>query len=354
MNSNITLPIYNLAEMNTYLWYSLKLCILDKRNYESWYNQHFIQLYTYDKKNYLWKLDYEDRENRDLIFDAVIETCTYNKASVDSDIIIDSINCHLVSGYYSIVELDEYYIPAKALFMSKHFIHPVLIYGTNLVDKSFKCIGFDKNNIFGQLEVKYSDFIIAIKSSKDIISSKAILFSLLKPKTTQIVYSPQTIQEAVEHYLAGKPIYENKIEKRVNPYYGINTYSAIIECLQQNIFDYRVFHLYAEQKRELQKKLLYFYNHEDLKDKTLFATIIDFKNEVALSAETIRKYALKYMYKNNLSDVYEKLLDECKNSKDYRFDSNFMKNLNNKIISLRDKEEHYLDIINRLTKIYVN
>lgn len=354
MNNNISLPIYNIYDMNTYLWYSLKLCILNRNDYETWYNQHFIQLYAYDKKNYLWKLDYEDRENRNSIFDEVIETYTYKKNSFDMEMVLDAIRNYLALEHYLIIELDEYYIPEKALFHHKHFVHPVLIFGSDLQNKTFDCIGFDKCNVFGQLKICYSDIFEAIRSAENIISQEAIMFSSLKPKIKKIDYNYQFLLDGLQRYLVGEPIYKNTIKKNIEPYYGIKTYYAVSECLKQNIFDYRVFHLYAEQKRELQKKILYFNNLKDIKDVVMQMALNKYRSEVVLEFEALRKFVLKYMYKNNLNNVYEKLLEDCENSSDYRFDRDFMKSINRKLLFLKDKEEYYLNTISGQMKKYIN
>ncbi|WP_206426674.1 hypothetical protein, partial [Clostridium sp. E02] len=333
--------------MNTYLWYSLKLCVLPSTKFSAWYNQHFIQLYIYEREKCKWKLDYEDREIRESVFLEVLELYAYKKKDLDYYNIVNIINENLYNKYYVIIEIDEYYFPEKSHFRKRHFIHPILIYGSDNINNFFFCIGFDKRNIFRTLQISYNDLVKATNSCLSLIDNKSLILSIFRPKVDINFYNPIIVKKNLESYINGNNINVCNSIFTTTPNYGSNTYSKVIECLKENIFDYRIFHLYAEHKKELLKKINYL-NQYIIKDTYLNQYLLKFKEEVVDYSEKTRLKTLKYTIKNGLENNYLSFLPGYTGVNimlDKNYNQDFLNVLINDLIYIKSKEDYYLDKI---------
>ena len=196
-------------EIVTYLCHALPLSvILADERLLPWYYEHFINLFSIvDESGYL-KLEFlEYRASyKEVIYEVYLG---YNLLKSESNIInlvIDKIN----SGYYVIINVDEYYLPVKSRYQKEHFVHHSLVYGYDNARQKLLAVGFNAEQIFAPLTFDYNPFITAYEAGKQYYQESAPwaennAVELLKLKEYQQEY-PFTLQKflsQLDNYLAG-------------------------------------------------------------------------------------------------------------------------------------------------------
>ena len=155
------LDVVLVKDFSTYLWYSLKACILQTNPYAlGWFYNRFTNIVSYHAYGAPWdpmrdwlKLDYIECNEIQALFEDLIDFYSYNAISIKNLDIAQFVKQKLMEDTYVQLEVDEYYIYEKDFYYKEHFYHPILIYGFDDIARTYNCIGFGKNNVFKQFTI---------------------------------------------------------------------------------------------------------------------------------------------------------------------------------------------------------
>jgi len=271
------MPITIQKDMNTYLWYAYRFCIIgeNKHLYEQWCNMHFMSLITYSYKDGIsLKLDYEEYLSENECFNDIfcIRNIKFDEMlSLDVEQFI--IEC-IMSKKYIELELDEYYLPRSREYNKDHFVHPIFIYGYSSEGIVYY-MGISSRYMLELFEEKISVVNKALK--------QGVLFNAANPMLSLVSccriisykreinnkYSVEETKRTLECLIYSRHntrIINKKSELMIfsndKIFYGYDAIESLIRCLQRGYsndcdIDYRAFHLLAERAHFLKIKLLY-------------------------------------------------------------------------------------------------
>ncbi|WP_051033578.1 non-ribosomal peptide synthetase [Acetivibrio cellulolyticus] len=260
----------------TYLCHSLAICvILADERLHPWYYEHYTKLYTEEQANGMLIMDFlEERAPYNEVIQEVYLGYELLKDVTDiTAYVIDKIN----SGYYVIINVDEYYIPEKLAYKKKHYVHHSLVYGYDNSERKFKAIGFNSEQMFAKMNFDYDLFSQAFESGKLYYKGSAPwaetnAIELLRTKDfmQEYPFSVERFRTSLEEYVTSKEDFRIVFDQRFDQYYlgpeqlkyGMNVYEGVIEHLHALMegkitIDYRAVHLMFEHKKSVYTRLQY-------------------------------------------------------------------------------------------------
>jgi len=271
------MPIKVQKDMNTYLWFAYRFCIIaeNKHLYEQWCNMHFMSLITYSYKDGVsLKLDYEEYLSENECFNDIfyIRNIKFDEMlSLDVEQFI--IEC-IMSEKYIELELDEYYLPSSREYNKKHFVHPIFIFGYSSEGIVYY-MGISNRHVLELFEEKISVVSNALKQgvflnmANPMLSLVSCCRIISYKKEINNKYSVEETKRTLECLIYSKHntgIINKKTESMIfsndKILYGYDAIESLIKCLQRGYnndcdIDYRAFHLLAERAHFLKSKLLY-------------------------------------------------------------------------------------------------
>ncbi len=297
----------------TYLCHSLAICvILADERLHPWYYEHYIRLYT------------EKQANGMLIMDFLEERAPYNEVIQEvylgyellkdvtniTDYVIDKIN----SGYYVIINIDEYYIPEKLAYKKKHYVHHSLVYGYDNTQRKFKAIGFNAEQIFAKMNFDYDLFSQAFESGKLYYKGSAPwaetnAIELLRTKDfmQEYPFSLERFKTSLEDYVTSKEDFRIVFDQRLDQYYlgpeqlkyGMDVYEGVIEHLMKLMdgvitIDYRAVHLMFEHKKSLYSRLQFVKGKYNRLNR--FEKLLDQYQKIVDIVDSARRLFLKHTF----------------------------------------------------------
>lgn len=155
------LPICDNIPVRTYLYHALYNSIIcTRKELNPYLFNQFIQLVFFKDKSlpdisldyYYIKAEYSDIFEKEI---ASKETLSRNKISV-KEYLINALN----SNYYSIVYLNEYYIPNRGSYdcpESRYYMHESLIYGVDEEKKIFYSIAYNESYTYKKCEIPFKN-----------------------------------------------------------------------------------------------------------------------------------------------------------------------------------------------------
>lgn len=318
-------------DLTTYLNYSLPLCaILTDDSLYPWFYQHFVQLYTLTGEDgNLW-VDY--LEHRDFFKD-IAENKMYDYKSLleEKDIVKFIIN-KINEGGYVIIYVDEYYLHKKASYMSKHFLHQLMVYGYSNQTETFMTVAFNEENDFTSDEYTYETLNQSYELGKKYYQSSPVW---VLNETVEIIKLKQNINtykfklelflEDLKLYLSGNGDYSmirpNNLEANGRQAsFNFKVYDELSFNINNLIqgkktMDFRYMHLLFEHKSIMYKRLEYIASHFKASD-TLMMLIKEYSKveENALFARNLYiKYdaliELKSVNKSNINKLLLNIID---------------------------------------------
>jgi hypothetical protein len=279
-NDEMNLSIKLQNDITTYLHYSLPLCIISsKKEMLPWLNGHFIEICSRTKSNGYVEMEFVETSN---IFNQLISNVFLGYGLLENVDILDYVIDKLNRGLYIIIHMDEYYLPNKASFQKKHFVHATLIYGYDNKNRKIKGIGFNSSHLFAMLEFDYDIFKasyemgkIHYKESAWWAYKKAVqLIGLNKSENILYNFSIESFAEKLYNYLFSigdsSSIIDLIPDEKV--VFGVNTYNVLIENLCNVLegrvtIDYRAIHLMYEHKKGLYNKLKFLASEFNISDE---------------------------------------------------------------------------------------
>ena len=166
MITNKILDISLQNDINTFLYESLPMCIIrGKHNLYEWFLNHYVDLYLASaKKDGLYKY-YRIRHVECTMYggysklNEVISSSKVESKVINNKLnIVDFLKENINNDTYAIVFLNEWAIPHKANYHSKHWYHESLVYGYDDEKGVLYCISFNENQTFTTFEVDYHSF----------------------------------------------------------------------------------------------------------------------------------------------------------------------------------------------------
>ena len=152
----------------------------------------------------------------------------------------------LHEGFYIIIPLDRYYIPAAPEYSNKHFIHQTLIYGYDEESKTFNAADMYKNYKYTFVSINIDNLYSAYCSADPITTIKDNCFIVRYNDAAHIDFSPSGIIAQLANYI-------NKNDPKTNE----NIYERISQRLDdQNCIDYGTYQVLYEHKQYLHYKAL--------------------------------------------------------------------------------------------------
>lgn len=318
-------------DFNVTLQYAFPLCIiLSDKNLYPWFYENYIQIcaYIYMDNNYDVGIPdsyyYDDIDFLDsrIITYTLLDHCILKYTSDIVNIITEKIE----KGSYSIVFLDEYYIPKRKASRQYNYVHEFLIYGYDNHKSVFKVAAFNEYISFTHFEINYKDFLHAYKSSiinchkrmENWISDKLIIFIKLNKFLDRYPFDINKFLTKLHHnvnssidprYTYFKRIKENS--KILGLKYGLEVYDVlrdyliyILKLIESGIKKqdytqfyvyfmdrYKMFHLFYENKHAIKVRLEYL--KDSYNTSSNFNQLIDNYFEIEKSANVIRQIYIK-------------------------------------------------------------
>jgi hypothetical protein len=320
------LPINTNPQITGYSSHAKTLAILSTdEHYLEWFLSNYIQLSA--KKEFViggLNLDFYMGPAKDFnfyinnpwLFSQVIRKDIINTFSEHiTNFIIQSIDL----GYYVDIHLDQFYIPGLRGYQAFHFNHDNLIFGYNLLDRTFDAMGYKP--AYSDLKITFDDFEIAYRHCPVELWYKVIYlyhYEKIRPGSQGDVYrfNMDLFVDSIKDYLFSK----NSSEKFamfdiVNPEnaFGIEIYKYLTINLQSGNYwrDIRPLHILWEHKKCMLNKIEYLHKMKHITVHS-FETIYAKYCVILKFTEILRQKQLKFMRSNqqNALDGLFAYLDE--------------------------------------------
>lgn len=343
------LPVCEDIPIRTYLYYALyNSIILTRKEFIPYLFNQYIQLIFFKDKSLPYiSLDYYHikSENSDIFEKEVISK---NTLAVNNVNIIKYLINALNSNYYSIIYLNEYYIPNRGsynLLEARYYMHESLIYGVDEEKEIFYCLGYNESYRYKKSEIPFKNLDMAFNDTHE--NNKLYL---LKLNNSYIDYSlevPLIYKQLKEYYSSVNSYEENKIINSIeildvtrkdflNAEYGLNALKYIASYIQNIIdgiakMDLRCFFLLKEHKNFMIMRLEYLMTNYILKEKE--------------GLDIISQYRIVNKYTNIVFNLFLKY--------NKRYDINDLYSMKNYILLIYNCEKHVLEILLENLELYI-
>lgn len=183
------------------------------------------------------------------------------------------------SNRYIYTHLDEYYVPNRIDYGKKKFIHDVLIYGYDLVRKTYYLIGYNDKRNYAVSEISFNKLYIAICNNNNCLIN-------INLNDTDYVFNKKRFLEMLIHYydetncfdhlnlyLDMKTFHNEFYNTRLDNslYYGIGIYNCYDEFIEacvskkSQLID-KYFYLLYEHKKSMLFKVKYLEDNNYIND----------------------------------------------------------------------------------------
>lgn len=261
------LPLYD-SPIKGLQFFTLDI-IFDDERIKPWFYCNYIQLEWLDDWCIIFSLLQEYYVGIPFIDKQILIRDTISNISVDPiEFLISNINL----GWYTQLNLDEYFIPHKIAYKSQHFIHDSLICGYNIAEQKFSLFGYDKNFKLAITYASFEEVRNAYASVGNIIYPEKsgsmayynLIFLIRKNKEEEYSMDISCMKELLNDYLQGNN-YSLKTKMIHNPpnnkTYGINIYDKLSNCFaeadEKVIEDIRLLRTIYEHKKVMVMRVKY-------------------------------------------------------------------------------------------------
>ena len=141
------------------------LCTIVRPELYSWFYENFINIAIIgDIQNEIEFVDNcGDNSCREVMGER--KSYTYDDFPQDEDIIEHLIE-NIDNDFYSAMWVDKYYMPGNESYMNWHFVHGIMVYGYDDINKTISFVNFSFEKGIILQEISYSDFIAAFINGK--------------------------------------------------------------------------------------------------------------------------------------------------------------------------------------------
>lgn len=283
------------------------LSFIIPNNMEGWYYERYVNLFMNDGI-----IDYVDNVNYGGLINAVSQYDLYTAKKVG---VLSIINSELKKSHFIRLWVDEYYIKDSSKYGIIHFVHPLLIYGADLQQKTYKSIFFnsDKGQVF--IEISKKEILSATAQLKkyhiygggdDTINN--CIMGMKVSKELNGDFHVEYFINQLSNYLYCQ--YDKGGEwytrARIGVYqsneivFGIQIYNQIIQCLEAGpkhcFIKYKAFHDFVMHKKYLLERFKYIQKLYDVDEK--YISLIEQFKQVCNILEKARIKNLKKQKEN--------------------------------------------------------
>jgi hypothetical protein len=264
--------------IQTFLNHAYPLAILEKEEkFLGWFYTNYTQLYTFNnRKNPIedFKIDFFSHNGKypNIPF---LEYSNINKNTIHTlnkdilDIVIENIDLN----YYVEVGIDEYYWSNKLSYMKEHFHHDNLIYGYNKKESILYYLGYNKERVFGQYSVTFSEFILSFtENAESTIKFIRNFTPELTSSTTRYVYHTNfdfdvhIFKLYLEDYLDSRNSFLSHKGTK-DSVFGLAVYDELLLKFSEDIKiskDLRFYRIIWEHKNVMNRRIAYLKEKEYL------------------------------------------------------------------------------------------
>ncbi len=243
-----------------YLGYAFPLSILfaGNKNFLPWMYSNHNYIMMVSKKDFT-SFEQEDSDwmhGREGVFKR--DYIMLPKYILDKkDTILELIVSIIENNGYIITVSDEYYIPERRAYMTRHFCHENMAYGFDKTREIFNIAGYTDKGYYGGTEISFDDYITALKQNK----FDDFTLNIITPSDA---FSPEFSSEKCKtllgYYLTGNDK-EHDLDN-VDYYHGIdavkNLYYYLEHVKSNNInIDIRYFYYLWEHKKFMFDRINY-------------------------------------------------------------------------------------------------
>jgi hypothetical protein len=312
------LKVVEQNDIKTYMFHFIYLCvILSDERYDTWYMNNFIQIYTHINAahpNPFLMIDYSEDPYKEILYRELFDYQAI-KGNI-LDFVIGKIN----QNQYVYIYTDEYYLPVKIFYKKTHFVHESLIYGFNYKEKILYSMSLDKSFQFTMINYDFNTFQeayemgkVSYKTLAPWVEGRAVNIFSLNPEKIDPVFSVNRFLAKLKEYIYSIDDHSHAssqwdYDKRVKRC-GLEVYDVIKQSVRGefeglNTYDYRAFHLIAEHKKGIYKRLNYIISIYGL-EKKLSDHIMIYK-KVVDQFEIIRiKYLHQVLLESSFKNIYQ-------------------------------------------------
>ncbi len=264
--------------------------------YFPWFYSHFINIY-YCPDGFM---NYPDERRFSNIYE--IKNIGYEAFSgMNSK---EGFLHSMQKGFYIHIWVDNFWISNSVYYHKYHDVHPVLIYGYDLDDQTYKCARFEMQKALECIDIPIEELHIAVESAKMyffIYTEEP--FKLMKLKKLKGRYQNSTgrFLSELEDYRNGAGSREysyfvhNTVMSPSKEFFGLSVTQCFINGLKcpelYNLFDYRMLHLIVENKRLILNAMKY-HNRSGVKTSELDELISQYE-EMTKRYERLRMLYIK-------------------------------------------------------------
>lgn len=313
--------ILEYVPVKTYQYHAfLNSIIINHKNYIDWFANNYIQLVFFEDLNLDIKLDYLS-ENIMSACPLLNRVIARNKNLFLDD--IDNLNNIIINsisrGECINLFVDEYYVPNRTFYKSKHNIHDILIYDVDLSSNFFSILGYSTNAHYQKSLISIDEMKLAMNNTNPCFNTFAIMpcdykfdIQIFKIMVKEYLYSIDS-RENLGIYLDLGAYNKYFFEEKINPscVFGLSIYEKVIEKLQicsnsYSFIDYRMAYLIYEHKINLKEKIYYLQKNGYIND---IEEIINGLDEMIQISNICHRVIIKYNFskqKEIIHSVIEK------------------------------------------------
>ncbi len=335
-------------KVNNFLLNAYFLCIImAHENLYPWFYENYIQLYYNDKKQgrygkkEIWLDFYGGWTEPQKLLDFI----KIPRKTFESTNILTYIKRNIDEGLYVFTYFDEYYVKPNYTESGTHFVHDILVYGYNDLDKELSVLGFDDNRAFVSYKVPYVKFIMAFEKGLELTntdeswnmdafygrlfgvkSQDSGIYSFdckrFADRLGDYIYSVNTVKKDYPDYDRDNPVDYCEIYLMDENVFGMDIYKHLPQYMEEvlqskDLLFYTAFHTLYEHKVCMMDKLNYistrFNLHKELDE------ILESYGHITSVFNSIRLTALKYnrcRKENLLREIIPIIGTETENEKD--------------------------------------
>lgn len=256
----VKLPIYESPiRGRLHLTYPLAI-LLNYKECWDWFHSNYIQLVcqkqlTHETLNLMFYLPdaIEWRFNYIWLERKIINPKLLVRSNIDvNELIMD----HIDQGYYSKIELNDYYLPNKPEYLKVNKTHLNFIYGYSN-NSEFYTLGFNKGSSYGESTITFSQLTDAYYNNHSYEHSHfGDIYFFKKSERVSYEIDMNNIKEQLQDYISSRnsskkyTVIHNAENEQV---FGMAIYNCLldyIDCLSKEDihYDIRNFHILWEHK----------------------------------------------------------------------------------------------------------
>lgn len=220
--------------------------------------------------------------------------------------IVDICRDAVHAGFYPYLNVDEFYIPQRLAYGTRHCSHDILVRGVD-DDGTFTVYGYSDRRVMATTTVSQRDFA-ASYTSLDEIPNTCFQVYFYRPRT-DVGYrlTPRIVREAFEEYLSGANCSTRfgMLRDEWDRAYGMHAYRMLVEYLDRYLandtrFDARHFHILWEHKHLMTARMRRLSELTGGAVESLVAPC----EQMEADALALRNGMLRHEYKNRSSTVF--------------------------------------------------